>query len=191
MKTIKTLGRVYKKYHYLIIGDVGINEKDNMYIDGCIMILIKPTAAMAETNEKTQQQNFYKQEYLIKQYVRNSDVRLIETIDIGKYNMARSSTRVSDKTYKVSYKKIAALSGDASSGLGLAFLILEKCAITVSNPLVAAVTMCGAVSSVLGHTASNKHGITIKVRTKKYYRTRLGRRQIYKTTRYIVKVGRY
>lgn len=36
----------------------------------CIMILIKPTAAMAETNEKTQQQNFYKQEYLIKQYVR-------------------------------------------------------------------------------------------------------------------------
>ena len=60
----------------------------------CIMILIKPTAAMAETNEKTQQQNFYKQEYLIKQYVRNSDVRLIETIDIGKYNMARSSTRV-------------------------------------------------------------------------------------------------
>lgn len=76
---------------------------------------------MAETNEKTQQQNFYKQEYLIKQYVRNSDVRLIETIDIGKYNMARSSTRVSDKTYKVSYKKIAALSGDASSGLGLAF----------------------------------------------------------------------
>lgn len=87
----------------------------------CIMILIKPTAAMAETNEKTQQQNFYKQEYLIKQYVRNSDVRLIETIDIGKYNMARSSTRVSDKTYKVSYKKIAALSGDASSGLGLAF----------------------------------------------------------------------
>ena len=52
MKTIKTLGRVYKKYHYLIIGDVGINEKDNMYIDGCIMILIKPTAAMAETNEK-------------------------------------------------------------------------------------------------------------------------------------------
>ena len=34
MKTIKTLGRVYKKYHYLIIGDVGINEKDNMYIDG-------------------------------------------------------------------------------------------------------------------------------------------------------------
>ena len=34
MKTIKTLGMVYKKYHYLIIGDVGINEKDNMYIDG-------------------------------------------------------------------------------------------------------------------------------------------------------------
>lgn len=34
MKTIKNLGGVYKKYHYLIIGDVGINEKDNMYIDG-------------------------------------------------------------------------------------------------------------------------------------------------------------
>lgn len=150
----------------------------------CVMLLVEPTSVMASMRESTQQQNTIKQESLCSNYYSSINMNNI-------YSKAKSYKRVSDKTYKISYKQLASFSGETSSYLGLALLILERCSITVSNPVSAAITIVGVLASIGGHKASTKHGIYIKVRTRKYYRTRLGRRRVYKTTRYIVKVGKY
>lgn len=54
----------------------------------------------------------------------------------------------------------------------------------------------GAISTIVGTingniNASNSHGIRLKIKTTKYYRTRLGRRQVYKISRSINSFGFY
>lgn len=100
-------------------------------------------------------------------------------------------SNASYKTYKISYKQLVNITGESTTYIGGAITVLGWLGITVSNPVSGVASIAGVIAAASSHVLSNNHGITIKIKTVRHYRTRLGKRRCYKTTHEVVGVGTY
>lgn len=95
------------------------------------------------------------------------------------------------ETKYISYAQIKSIVGGAASAAAVigAILYFVPGAQGIGGAIGAISTIVGTINSNI--SASSSHGIRLKVKVTKYYRTRLGRRQVYRITRSINSYGFY
>lgn len=95
------------------------------------------------------------------------------------------------ETKKISYAQIKKIVGNAATTASVIGAIL--CLVPGTESIGGAISAVSTIVSTLNSStkASSKHGIKLKIKITKYYRTRAGRRQVYKTTKSIVSGSTY
>ena len=121
-----------------------------------------------------------------------------ETIDLSEHpELSPEASFYSDRsessyeTKYISYAQIKSIVGGAASVAGVigAILFFVPGAQGIGGGASAISTIVGTINSQVD--ASSNHGIRLKIKVTKYYRTRMGRRQVYKTTRTIESASLY
>lgn len=107
-------------------------------------------------------------------------------------NLEISSRSVSSySTMYISYAEIKNTVGTTATVAGVVGLIMTK---------IPGAQLAGGVIGVIGTIVggldlavpnSSNHGLRLRIKTSKFYRTRMGRRQLYKTTHTVASVSRY
>jgi hypothetical protein len=94
--------------------------------------------------------------------------------------------KTSTETKYISYAQIKALVGNTANASNVIEAILSL--IPNTSNIGAAVSCIGVILQEINKNipASKNHGIKLTIKVTKYYRTRMGRRQVYKVVREIV-----
>lgn len=89
------------------------------------------------------------------------------------------------ETKYISYAQIKSIIGTTATAVAVigAILYFVPGAQSIGGAASAVGTIVGAISQTV--SPSNSHGIKLTIKVTKYYRTRMGRRQVYKITRAI------
>lgn len=95
------------------------------------------------------------------------------------------------ETKYISYAQIKSIVGGGSSAAAVigAILYFVPGAQEIGGAIGAISTIVGTINGNV--SASSSHGIRLKVKVTKYYRTRLGKKQVYRITRSITSYGFY
>lgn len=95
------------------------------------------------------------------------------------------------ETKYISYAQIKSIVGSGASAAAVigAILYFVPEAQGIGGAIGAISTIVGTINSNV--SASNSHGIRLKIKVTKYYRTRLGHRQVYRINRSIISYGLY
>lgn len=95
------------------------------------------------------------------------------------------------ETKYISYAQIKSIVGNGASAATVigAILFFVPGAQGIGGAIESISTIVGTINSTV--SASSSHGIRLKIKVTKYYRTRLGRKQVYKITRSIISCGFY
>lgn len=117
-----------------------------------------------------------------------------KTVDISNHGNKGSITLRSESSYSteyISYAEIRDTIGTTATVAGVVGLILTK----VPGAQIAG-GITGTISTIVGGGTllipnDSNHGLKLSIKTEKYYRTRMGRRQVYKITHQITSVRTY
>lgn len=119
-------------------------------------------------------------------------INLNENPDLDPNSYTISPRSVSSyETKYISYAQIKSIVGGAASTASVigAILYFVPGAQGIGGAIGAISTIVGTINSNV--SASNSHGIKLTIKVTKYYRTRLGHRNVYKITRSITSYGLY
>ena len=121
-----------------------------------------------------------------------------ETIDLSNHpELSPEASFYSDRsessyeTKYISYAQIKSIVGGTATVTGVigAILYFVPGAQAIGEGASAISTIVGAINSQVN--ASSNHGIRLTIKVTKYYRTRMGRRNVYKITRTITSAALY
>ncbi len=117
-----------------------------------------------------------------------------KTVDISNHGNKGGITLKSESSYSteyISYAEIRDTIGTTATVAGVVGLILTK----VPGAQIAG-GITGTISTIVGGGTllipnDSNHGLKLSIKTVKYYRTRMGRRQVYKITHQVTSVRTY
>ncbi len=121
-----------------------------------------------------------------------------ETIDLSEHpelspeaSLYSNSAESSYETKYISYAQIKSIVGSTASAAGVigAILYFVPGAQSIGGAASAISTIVLTINSQVN--ASSNHGIKLRIKVTKHYRTRMGSRQVYKTTRTIESASLY
>ena len=132
--------------------------------------------------------------YLILNKVDGSIYSSITNKTVSKNKQAPIITPRSETSYStvsISWAEFKDTLGTVSTAGGLISLVLAK--VPGAQPEAGVI---GTISTIMGGIAwvfpnDTDHGLKFKIKTEKFYRTRLGQRHLWKTTNTITSVSRY
>jgi hypothetical protein len=156
----------------------------------------KITVEESESERKTTIENILdgKIEYIVLNKKSGEIYSSITGKTITREEQTPNTSFRSEKSYGtvyVSYSEIRSAAGiTASVGAVLGFILTKVPNASVGSNIADAISrILGLISNIIPNDSN--HGLVFTVKTVKYYRTRLGRRQVWRMTKSITAVKRY
>ena len=186
-------------------GVLSENLEDNIEILGDTSVLVESqgsselvtvaeddnTRTVTSKNLETGKENYLKYDKLSNTIYSSITGK---TVDISNHGNKGGITLKSESSYSteyISYAEIRDTIGTTATVAGVVGLILTK----VPGAQIAG-GITGTISTIVGGGTllipnDSNHGLKLSIKTVKYYRTRMGRRQVYKITHQVTSVRTY
>lgn len=112
-----------------------------------------------------------------------------ETTKYEKLDFADTQSTSSTSTEYISWASIRSSVGASATAVGIGAMIAAKCGVPYASIVSDIATLVGGGSYAIPDDPN--HGIKLTIKTTKYYRTRMGRRQCYRKTHTVTGVSTY